>query len=133
MSTSEGEFFSATRPTVLLVDRGTASAAEVFAAALRENNVATIVGVDRTTFGKGLVQTIAKVSDGGAIVCSTARYLTPSGRDINGVGVLADVRAVRDDDELAGTTTASEASSVCAMTPAGALECVNRHAGAGSQ
>ena len=62
--------------------------------------------------GKGLVQTIAKVSDGGAIVCSTARYLTPSGRDINGVGVIPDVQVPPE--------------AACAMTSAGALDCVTR-------
>ena len=96
---------------ILLVDGGTASAAEVFAAALQENGVATVVSPDAATFGKGLVQTIAKVSDGGAVVCTTARYVTPKGKDLNGVGVIPDVR-VRGEP--------------CARTPAGAVECWER-------
>ena len=78
-----------TLPLTVLVDRGTMSAAEVFAAALQENAVATVVG-DSNSFGKALIQTIAKTTDGGAVICTTARYLTPSGRDINGIGVAPD-------------------------------------------
>ena len=79
-------------PLTILVDRGTMSAAEVFAAALQENGAATVVG-DTNTFGKALIQTIAKTTDGGAVICTTARYLTPSGKDINGVGVAPDLAA----------------------------------------
>lgn len=111
-----GAYFSATRPLVLLTDRATASAAEVFAAALKDNDAATVVGVDAATFGKGLVQTIAKTSDGGAVVCSTARYVTPSGRDINKVGIKPDRRVPQADEP-------------CAMTPAGAVECLARSGG----
>jgi carboxyl-terminal processing protease len=75
-------------PTYVLIDRATASAAEVFAGALQDAGRATVLG--DTSFGKGIVQTIAKVSDGGAVVCTTARYLTPSGRDLNGIGVSPD-------------------------------------------
>ena len=77
------------RPLYLLVDQGSASASEVFAGALRDNKRATLVGED--TFGKGLVQTIAKTSDGGAVVCTVAKYRTPSGDDINGRGIAVDV------------------------------------------
>ncbi len=68
-------------PLILLVDRNTASAAEVFAAALQENGRALVVG--ETTYGKGLVQTIARLQDGSALVVTVARYETPLGRDIN--------------------------------------------------
>ena len=86
-----GPYSGLRAPVAVLVDRGTASASEVFAAALQENGAARVLG--EQTFGKGLVQTIAKVSDGGAVVCTTARYVTPKGKDINGVGVSAHVAA----------------------------------------
>jgi carboxyl-terminal processing protease len=108
-----GIYYARVEPTrlVVLVDAGTASAAEVFAAALQENGVATVVSADASTFGKGQVQTIAKVSDGGAVVCTTARYVTPKGKDLNGVGVVPDVRV---------------GGEPCARTPAGAVECWER-------
>jgi carboxyl-terminal processing protease len=68
-------------PLILLVDRNTASAAEVFTAALQENGRALVVG--EKTYGKGLVQTIARLQDGSALVVTVARYETPLGRDIN--------------------------------------------------
>ena len=112
-TTAAGMYYAKVDPSrlVVLVDAGTASAAEVFAAALQENGVATVVSTDAATFGKGLVQTIAKVSDGGAVVCTTARYVTPKGKDLNGVGVVPDVRV---------------GGEPCARTPAGAVECWER-------
>lgn len=88
LTTSAGPYAGRGKATYLLVDRGTASAAEVFVAALQDNRAGTVIG--ETTFGKGLIQSIARVSDGGAVVCTVARYVTPSGRDINGVGVRPD-------------------------------------------
>jgi carboxyl-terminal processing protease len=82
------------RPLVVLVDRFSASSAEVTAAALRDNDRALIVG-DRT-FGKTLVQSIEPLSNGAALKLTTARYLTPSGRDISRRGIEPDVVA-RDD------------------------------------
>jgi carboxyl-terminal processing protease len=76
-------------PLVLLVDRNTASAAEVFAAALQENGRAQIVG--EQTYGKGLVQTIARLQDGSALVVTVATYKTPQGNDINKIGIEPDV------------------------------------------
>ena len=67
------------------MDRGTASAAEVFAAALQENRAAKVVG--EQTYGKGLVQSIQKLTDGSAVVLTVAKYRTPRGNDINGKGV----------------------------------------------
>lgn len=75
-------------PITLLVDKGTASAAEVFAAALHDNDRASIVG--DSTYGKARVQTIVELSDGGAVLVSTAKYLTPAGEDIQGVGIVPD-------------------------------------------
>ena len=76
-------------PIVVLVNGGSASAAEILAAALRENGRATLVG--RKTYGKGTVQTILPLSDGEALKITTSRYYTPSGASINGVGITPDV------------------------------------------
>jgi carboxyl-terminal processing protease len=76
-------------PIVVLVNGGSASAAEILAAALRQNGRATLVG--RKTYGKGTVQTILPLSDGEALKITTSRYYTPSGASINGVGITPDV------------------------------------------
>lgn len=76
-------------PLVVIVDSGTASAAEVVAAALQDRNRAVIVG--STTYGKGSVQEPHVLSDGSAIELTVGRYLTPSGRSLDGVGIEPDV------------------------------------------
>jgi carboxyl-terminal processing protease len=81
-------------PLVVLVDRWSASSAEVVAAALHDNGRATLVG--ESTFGKGLVQALRPLPNGGALKLTTARYLTPGGIDIAGVGVRPDVPAYDD-------------------------------------
>lgn len=74
--------------TVILTNENTASASEVFTAALRENDLATIVGTN--SYGKGTIQTINSLSDGGMIKFTTGYYLTPLGNNINGVGITPD-------------------------------------------
>ena len=76
-------------PLVVLVDENSASASEIVAAALQDHARATVVGV--TTFGKGSVQTIEDLSFGGAIKLTTAHYLSPKKRVIDGKGVKPDV------------------------------------------
>jgi len=76
-------------PLVVLVDAGTASASEVVAAALQDRNRAVIVG--GRTYGKGSVQEPRQLSDGSAIELTVGRYLTPSGRSLDGVGIEPDV------------------------------------------
>ncbi len=78
-----------TVPVVVLVDDGTASAAEVVAGALQDRNRAVIVG--SRTFGKGSVQEPSALSDGSAIELTVGRYLLPSGRSLDGVGIDPDV------------------------------------------
>jgi len=75
-------------PIAIIVNHGSASASEIVAAALKEHGRATIVG--EPTFGKGSVQTIIPLSDGGAIKLTTSRYYTPSGSSIHGSGIAPD-------------------------------------------
>jgi carboxyl-terminal processing protease len=79
----------APRPLVVLVNQFTASASEITSGAIQDSGAGTIVG--NRTFGKGVVQTIYPLPDGSAIKITTARYLTPSGRDLNAVGIDPDV------------------------------------------
>ncbi len=76
-------------PVVILVNRGSASASEIVAGALRDHNVAKIVG--QRTFGKGSVQTGFPLANGGTLYLTTARYMTPSGKDIHRRGIEPDV------------------------------------------
>ncbi len=77
------------KPIVVLIDRGSASASEIVAGALKDHRRAVIVGT--TSFGKGSVQTIMPVDRESAIRLTTQRYFTPSGRSIQGLGVEPDV------------------------------------------
>lgn len=84
------------RPTYILVDRGTASAAEVFTAALQENRAAIVIG--EKTFGKAFVQSIQRLTDASAVVLTVAKYKTPRGLDINGKGIVPDISVPCDSD-----------------------------------
>src|SRR5579875_3386559 len=77
------------RPLVVLVNKLTASASEITSGAIQDNGVGTLIGV--RTYGKGVVQTIYPLPDGSAVKITTARYVTPKGRDINSVGIQPDV------------------------------------------
>lgn len=76
-------------PMVVLVNKGSASAAEIVAGALKDHRRATVVG--GRTFGKGSVQTVMPLSEGRAIKLTTSRYFTPSGESIQGDGIVPDV------------------------------------------
>ena len=86
-------------PLALLVNRYTASAAEIVAAALQDNARAPVIG--EPTFGKALVQSIEPLPSGAALKLTTARYVTPSGTDISRHGLLPDVPAVDDPSTIA--------------------------------
>ncbi len=76
-------------PIVILDNDFTAASAEVFVAALQDNQRATTVG--QTTMGKGSVQVVRELSFGGAVRYTAAYYLTPLGHDIEGVGITPDM------------------------------------------
>jgi len=73
----------------VLVNGDTASASEIVAGAIQDSHTGTIVGV--RTFGKGLVQEAFPLPDGAGMKLTVARYFTPKGRDIDGVGITPDV------------------------------------------
>ncbi|HOJ88685.1 MAG TPA: S41 family peptidase [Pseudothermotoga sp.] len=76
-------------PIVVLVNGGSASASEILTGALKDYQIAKIVG--QKTFGKGSVQTGFPLSNGGTLYLTTAHYMTPSGKDIHKIGIDPDV------------------------------------------
>lgn len=96
-------------PIVVLVNEGTASAAEIIAGALQDHDRAVVVG--SPTFGKGLVQTLFPLGDGVALKLTTARWYTPSGRTIQRT-------AKNEEDQLAQAQNAVTDSSAAGPSPA---------------
>ncbi len=77
------------RPVVVLINEGSASASEILSGAIKDNNRGILVG--KKTFGKGLVQSVRSLSDGSGLTVTVAKYLTPSGKDINKNGIEPDI------------------------------------------
>lgn len=78
------------KPLAVLVNGNSASASEILAGALKDNNRAVLVGSQ--TYGKGTVQSVSSLSDGSGVVVTVARYYPPSGADINQTGIAPDVK-----------------------------------------
>jgi carboxyl-terminal processing protease len=112
---ASGDDLADGKTVVILVNEGTASAAEIVAGALQENHRAIVVGY--RSFGKGSVQTIFSMGDSGALRLTTALYYTPSGRTIQAWGILPDLliesdgkRTGRREEELQGALSRGEAT-----------------------
>lgn len=93
-------------PLAVLVNENSASASEIFAGAVKDHKVGTIVGT--TTYGKGVVQTIRDLGDGSALKLTVSNYYTPNGVNINGVGIEPDVEAEMDKSLQTGDTISRE-------------------------
>lgn len=93
-------------PFAVLINGRTASAAELFAAALRDYKLATLVG--ETTYGKGVMQTLFPLKNGDTLKITTAYYYPPYGDNYNGVGVKPDVEVSLPENELYYTVTEKE-------------------------
>ena len=81
-------------PLAVLVNESSASASEIFAGAVQDYGIGTIVGT--TTYGKGVVQSIRQLSDGSAIKLTIANYYTPKGNNINKIGIKPDIEVSLD-------------------------------------
>jgi carboxyl-terminal processing protease len=97
--TASGNPILAGVPTIVLVNEGSASASEITAGALRDNNVATILGVK--TFGKGSVQELRELNDGGFLKVTIARWFTPAGRNIDKEGIEPDQKIELTEEDAA--------------------------------
>ena len=92
-STDDEQF---TKPLAVLVNGYSASASEIFAGAIKDYGIGTLVGTN--TFGKGIVQRMFPLDDGSAIKVTIAKYFTPKGNDIHKVGIKPDVEVELDTD-----------------------------------
>lgn len=86
------------KPLIVLINKGSASASEIFAGAMKDNNRALIVG--EKSFGKGLVQEVNRLHNGAGINITVQKYLTPSGTDIHKKGIVPDVVVKLSDEDI---------------------------------
>lgn len=86
-----------TKPLCVLADQNSASASEIFAGAIQDYGIGTIVG--KKTFGKGIVQSVFPISDGSSVTMTTMEYYTPNGRNIHKKGIKPDIEVEYQYDE----------------------------------
>jgi carboxyl-terminal processing protease len=104
VSVSTGPSIFKDMPVAVLINKGSASASEILAGALRESNGATIIG--EKSFGKGTVQELIPLNDGSMIKVTIAHWLTPNGNQIDKNGITPDI-AVTEKDTPTSTSTKS--------------------------
>ncbi len=97
-------------PIVVLVNSGTASAAEIVSAALKDHGRALLIG--HRTYGKGTVQTVIPLQYGGAVKLTTSRYFTPSGGSVQGKGIVPDIVEEGRERQPADLMSAKDAPSL---------------------
>ncbi|HEY4055465.1 MAG TPA: S41 family peptidase [Kofleriaceae bacterium] len=97
-------------PITIMVDQGTASAAEILASSLRDNGRAKLLG--EQTYGKGTVQTFFDLEDGAGLKLTTARYYTPKGNSLESKGLIPDIKvgSFTPDEIVAGSGSGSGAA-----------------------
>jgi len=86
------------KPLIVLINNGSASAAEIVAGALQDHKRAVLLG--ETTFGKGSVQSIIPLKNSGAIRLTVSKYYLPSGKSISEVGIVPDIRIEEEGEEF---------------------------------
>jgi len=97
-------------PTVVLIDESSASASEILAGALQDNEVATLIGVN--SYGKGSVQNLIQLTSGGVLKVTIARWHTPDGQNIDKEGIAPDKKVDRSvDDVKAGRDPQKDAAT----------------------
>ena len=86
------------KPLVVLINKGSASASEIFSGAIQDNNRGVIIG--EKSFGKGLVQEINRLAFGSGVNITIQKYLTPSGTDINKKGITPDITVTLTEENI---------------------------------
>lgn len=100
LNAEKGRFLGLKMPIVVLINKFSASAAEIVTGALKDKNIATVVG--EQSYGKASVQVLIELKNGGALVITTAKYLTPGKHDITDKGIAPDVavKASPEDEQV---------------------------------
>ena len=112
---ASGGGLATSMPLVVLVNANSASASEIVAGALQDNGRARLVGTK--TYGKGSAQYIYDLSDGSSVHVTFAKWFTPKGRSIDGVGLIPDLEVVRAEDEARRGQDSQLAAALALLFP----------------